>query len=1166
MHLRDGELVLSATDLSSFLGCRHRTALDMGVAKGALKAPDRAPDPRLESLWQRGREHEARYVASLQGDGVTLISLEHIEDRDERVHQTIAALRGGTDVIVQGALRDGPWFGYPDLMVRVPGPSALGAWSYEISDTKLARETKAGTILQLGLYTEMLGGLQEVRPERFYVVTPLATEAYRVDDYAAYFRSMRTRMLASVALPYDEVAAAHYPEPVDHCDICRWWGQCRDKRRADDHLSLVAGISRVQRRELEARSITTVSALGALPLPLAFKPGRGSRESYERVTHQARLQVESAGRIPPLHELLDIEAERGLCRLPEPTAGDLFLDLEGDPFAAEGGREFLFGLVMPDGNYRARWAFTAHEERNTFEWVMDVISDAIAVHPDMHVFHYAPYEPAAFKRLMGRHATRERELDAMLRAGRFIDLYAVVRQGLRAGVDRYSIKSLEALYGFRREVDLPDANVHLRQLEAALEAGAADAIPPESRDVVEGYNRDDCVSTLRLREWLEHLRSTVISSGTDVPRATLEKGAAPDELDAKARAVEALRERLISEVPPEPEGRSDEEQGRWLLAFMLDYHRREDKAAWWEYFRLSELPTEDLFDEREAVAGLELVERVDVKLNVRTGRPTGTVTDRYSYPTQEMEIDAGEEVWLERKASVEEASRDRAVSGRQIDVTEQIRPVKFGEVVAVDLAALTIDIAKGPKRAEEHPEALFAFSIVRSTAMEESLLRIGESIVADDDRYGAARALLARHRPRLRSAAFGAVPGEDPVAYAQRVVGDLDRTVLAIQGPPGSGKTYCGATMILELVRQGMRVGVVANSHKVIRNLLDEVARQAAAAGAPVQLGQKCDDEFDSLPPHLRVYTQNPQARAALESGEVQVLGGTAWMWARPEFASAVAVLFVDEAGQMALANVVAVSQAAGSLVLLGDPRQLEQPVKGSHPDGVAVSALQHLLGEHLTMPLTRGLFLPQTRRLAPRICEFTSTMFYEGRLTTFEGLERQMLVALDGLPASGLALLEVPHVGNRNYSEEEVDALENLVRHLTRGDVRWIDQQNISHALLGEHILIVSPYNAQVTRLTARLAGTGARVGTVDKFQGQQAPVVIYSMATSSPEDAPRGMEFLYSLNRLNVATSRARCLAVIVASPRLFAPECRSPRQMKLANALCLFREMADHLTAGN
>ncbi len=1158
MHLRDGELVLSATDLSSFLACRHRTALDMGVATGALKAPDRAPDPRLESLWQRGREHEARYVESLKADGVSIVSLESIEDRDERVRQTIAALRGGTDVIVQGALSDGPWFGYPDLMKRVPRPSALGEWSYEISDTKLARETKAGTILQLGLYSEMLAVVQEICPEWFHVVTPIASEAYRVHDYAAYFRFIRARMLESVALPYDQVAAAHYPEPVDHCDICHWWGECRDRRRADDHLSLVAGISRIQRRELETRSVGTMSALAVLPLPLAFKPARGSSESYERVTNQARLQVESAGRIPPLHELLDLEPERGLCRLPEPTEGDLFLDLEGDPFAAEGGREFLFGLVMPDGSYRARWAFSAHEERDAFEWVMDVIDDAIARHPGMHVFHYAPYEPSAFKRLMGRHATRERELDAMLRAGRFIDLYAVVRQGLRAGVDRYSIKSLEPLYGFRREVELPDANLHLRQLEAALEAGAADLIPRASRDVVEGYNRDDCVSTLRLREWLEQIRSTLIGSGTNVPRATLEEGAAPDELDARAQAVDALRERLIAGLSPEAEGRSDEEQGRWLLAFMLDYHRREDKAAWWEYFRLSELPTEDLFDEREAVAGLEVVERVDIKRHVKSGKPTGTVTDRYSYPTQEMEIDAGDEVWLESKASLEQAGRDRAASGREIDESKPVKPAKFGEVVAVDRGALTIDIEKGPKRAKEHPEALFAFSIVRSVAMEESLLRIGESMATGDDRYGAARVLLERHRPRLRSSPFGAGHGEDPVAYAQRIVGDLDETVLAIQGPPGSGKTYCGATMILELVRQGKRVGVTASSHKVIRNLLDEVARQSAAAGASVHLGHKCDDETDSVPPHISTYGGNSPALGALTSGEIQVLGGTAWMWAREEFASTVDVLFVDEAGQMALANVIAVSQAADSLVMLGDPRQLEQPMKGSHPDGVAVSALQHLLGSDLTMPLDRGLFLPRTRRLAPAICEFTSELFYEGRLTAFEGADRQALTGLDGLPASGLALFEVPHDGNRNHSEEEVDAVEALVSRLRRVGVGWIDQKNIAHPLLGEHILIVSPYNAQVTRLTTRLANTGARVGTVDKFQGQEAPVVIYSMATSSPEDAPRGMEFLYSLNRLNVATSRARCLVVIVASPLLFAPECRSPRQMKLANALCRFREI--------
>jgi uncharacterized protein len=263
----------------------------------------------------------------------------------------------------------------------------------------------------------------------------------------------------------------------------------------------------------------------------------------------------------------------------------------------------------------------------------------------------------------------------------------------------------------------------------------------------------------------------------------------------------------------------------------------------------------------------------------------------------------------------------------------------------------------------------------------------------------------------------------------------------------------------------------------------------------------------------------------------------------------------------MSLANALAVSQAARSVVLLGDPQQLEQPRKGTHPDGVGVSALEHVMRGKQTIPPDMGIFLGETWRLAPSICAFTSELFYDGKLASRDGLDAQRIDGADNLPASGLAFVPVKHDGNRNYSDEEIDVVEDLVRQLSARGATWTSMKGGTPARLlsASDILVVAPYNSQVTRLTERLAKTGARVGTVDKFQGQEAAVVIYSMATSRSEDAPRGMEFLYNLNRLNVATSRARCLAIVVASPRLFEPECRSPLQMKLANAMCRYREMA-------
>ncbi len=1151
MRIFDNGLDLSATDLSNFLSCRHRTALDMAAAYGQRTRPYFGEDPLLALLVQRGLEHERAYVESLRAKGLGVVDLSHLggpADRRTLINETLGAMRARADVIVQAGLLGDRWFGKPDIMTRVDDrPSSFGSWSYEISDTKLARETRAGTILQLGLYSEMLGDAQGVRPEHFYVITPdkdAPVHTYRVDDYSAYFRLMRRQLEATVERDHAEVALEHYPEPVEHCLICAWVAECKQKRRDDDHLSLVANIVRRQRRELVSNEVPTLTSLATMTLPIAFKPKRGSLDSYERVHHQARLQHASRGRIPPLHELRAVTPGEGLCRLPEPSPGDMFLDLEGDAFAREGGREYLFGIttVGADGapTYRAWWAFTDGEERRAFEEVVDLMVAAVENHPGMHIYHYAPYEQTAFKRLMGRYATRERELDTLLRGERFVDLFAVVRQGVVAGIERYSIKDLEALYGFTRDVPLADARRMRNVMEQALEMHCPETVPPATRDVVQGYNRDDCVSTLRLRDWLESLRAEREASGTPVPRPEPKTGDASAKVDERAERVSALRARLLAGVPEMRAERDADQQGRWLLAYMLDWHRREAKQGWWKYFELCKLPEEELLDEQEAVAGLELVERVEVVVRKNSTRPTGSVVDRYRYPAQEMEIGVRDELKLQDEST-------------------------FGKVVALNRSTRTMDIRKGKEQAENHPRAVFAHKYIATEPQEEALLRLGDAVAASTTLAGAstasavARELLLRNPPRLRSGDFAPRQGESGTAFGIRIVGDLDATVLAVQGPPGSGKTYTGARMICELVRQGKRVGVTGPSHKVIRLLLDEVLEAARELGMEVRVAHKigADDVPDPASP-VKELVSNPAALAACRSGEVQVLGGTSWLWAPDDFAGAADVLFVDEAGQISLANTLAVAAAASSIVLLGDPQQLDQPQKGSHPDGVDASALEHVLGEHKTIPDDRGIFLKETWRLCPNICAFTSELFYESRLESRAGLDRQKVVGVEGIEGSGLWVVDVEHDGNRNSSHEEIEAIADLVGRLTAPGSRWIDKDNTVRQMTLADVLIVAPYNAHVTRLIERLGPT-ARVGTVDKFQGQEAPVVIYSMATSRPEDAPRGMEFLYSLNRLNVATSRARCAAILVASSRLYEPECRTPRQMKLANALCRFRELA-------
>ena len=411
-------------------------------------------------------------------------------------------------------------------------------------------------------------------------------------------------------------------------------------------------------------------------------------------------------------------------------------------------------------------------------------------------------------------------------------------------------------------------------------------------------------------------------------------------------------------------------------------------------------------------------------------------------------------------------------------------------------------------------------------------------------RFRAARDLLLRKPPRLlRGETIAAKPGEEPKNTAGRIACALDESVFAIQGPPGAGKTYTGARMICELVKQGKKIGITALSHKVIRKLLDEVVDAAEEAKLRVRCLQRVKDEdFCDDGSEVAITTDNDAPLSALISGAANVVGGTSWLWTRPEYSDAVDVLFIDEAGQMALADVVAVSRSAKNVVLIGDPQQLDRPLKGSHPPGAESSALQHLLGDHQTIPDSMGLLLPETWRLHPNICTFTSDLFYEGRLNARVFNRNREISGHPWLNGAGLWFVPVDHQANRNSSAEEIEVIARIVESLLRPEVKWSRSEGNLRRLTADDILIVAPFNAQVADLTARMPEV--QIGTVDKFQGQEAPVVIYSLTTSSPEDAPRGMEFLYSLNRLNVATSRAMSNVILVGSPRLFEPECRNPQ----------------------
>ena len=550
-----------------------------------------------------------------------------------------------------------------------------------------------------------------------------------------------------------------YPDPRVHCDICRWSRQCDARRRSDDHLSLVAGISNLHAAELKAKEVDTVARLAGVALPWPWKPDRGAVATYEKIREQARVQMEGRTADVPIYETLDQQPGLGLAKLPEPSPGDVFFDIEGDPFVGPGGLEFLFGYVTVDESgdlpHTGFWALDYEEEKRCFERFVDWLVERWARHEDMHVYHYAPYEPSAMKRLMSRHATREAEVDRMLRAGLFVDLYRVTRESVRASVESYSIKNLEPFFDFRREVFLGDANRALYAVSAALESGGAKEIENSALTTVEEYNRDDCASTFHLRGWLEGIRLNLMAQGLSIERRQIGHGEASERLTDWEQAIRELADRIAHGVPAAPDERSEEQQARWVLANILEWHRREDKAAWWEYFRLRDTAVEDLLDDRAALARLEMVGTV--------GGTAKAPVHRYRFPAQETSLRGGETLHVPGEQS------------------------PLGSLVALDTLGCTIDVKKRGASANNHPEAVFAHDIVPSQELKNALVRVGEHVaahgMADDGKYRAARDLLLRRPPRLNGAPVQR-QSESALDAALRIASDTDFSVLPVQGPP----------------------------------------------------------------------------------------------------------------------------------------------------------------------------------------------------------------------------------------------------------------------------------------------------------------------------------------------------------------------------------------------
>ncbi len=1163
-------VVWSASDLKAAAECEFAWLRALDAKLGRADAVEDPYDATLERAGLLGGVHEQRTLEEYRqrfGDRVAEIPAAASSDPvalADSVAVTKAALAdAANEVVYQAAFARGDFVGFADFLVR----DDERRWI--VQDTKLARRARVTALMQLAAYVEQLDASGVARSDRVELLLgDGSVSVHRVDDLVPVFRLRRARLAALIA--DREISLGSAGSAIAWGDqrgelavvACGRCATCESEVVAARDLLLVAGLRPSQRERLRAAGIESIDDLAVA----TAAPARMNPETFSSLRTQARLQLTSPAGVPdaapvgssdvlssaPAVPKFEVVFPQVLGALPRPDRGDMFFDFEGDPLYTEGpatqwGIDYLFGWVDVDEQYTALWAHRFAEERAAFERFLDIVALRRAAHPGMHIYHYAPYEPTHLLTMAARYGVREAEVDRLLRDGVFVDLYPIVRRALRIGSRSYSIKKLEPLY-MGSEVRTSDVQrgddsivryVEARALIDEGDVASAEAIFADLAD----YNRYDCVSTLRLRDWLvDRARDAGMRPATEPDPVIVDDAPSP-------RSAALLR--LADDDSTTAGGDSGSEAGDpaaaddaemlRLAAAAIDFYPRERKTFWATHFLRLREPVGVWADARDVI----VVDAVRSRVIEDWHRPEGARSDRRLVelrgevaPGSRLKERGRPFVVYERPAPFPVDAGPRSLhAARSAEVVEVLDDGVIVSETPVDgmtWSALPVAVTpEGPPPAGSQQGAIDEWA--------DGLLAVAPSFPADP-----ATDLLRRRPPRTRSGSLTRGTGDDVSDIAATLI-DLDRSYLAVQGPPGTGKTYVGSHVIARLVAErGYRVGVVAQSHAVVENMLARVVEagvpKAAVAKAPKE--PATGDE-----PYTVIQKNGVQPFVEAQRGGF-VVGGTAWDFAHAGRVprGSLDLLVIDEAGQFSLASTIAVAVAAPRLLLLGDPQQLPQVSQGTHPAPVDASALGWLMDGVEVIAEDRGFFLARTRRMHPAVAESVSELSYARRLASHPVAAAR---ELDGV-VPGIHPVPVSHRGNATESPEEAQETVALVRGLLGRAWTSADdhgrgiERSAPRPLTAADIIVVTPYNAQQTAIENALADAGlssVRVGTVDRFQGQEAVVAIVSLAASSGRDAPRGLEFLLLQNRLNVAVSRAQYAAYVLYSPGLLDDLPRTP-----------------------
>jgi uncharacterized protein len=1136
MFLSNGQLVYSPSDLTGYMSSHFATWMDrLSLEQPHISQQKDKPDPLMQALAKKGLALEDVQEEKFIQQGKTLIKITGNSDTDKFL-KTKESMQSGIDIIAQARLEMGQFRGYADFLVKVPHndndtPSHLGDWHYEAWDSKLANSVKASFIVQLCSYSQMLESMQGILPKHITVVLGNSSQSrYSVKDYYSYY----SKLLSSFINAQENFNPNHRPDPSASKNWENWSDVAKQILLEQDHLSQVADISKSQIKKLNHAAINTLEQLSITDKE--HIPGIHPEILQKRIA-QAKIQHTSLGLEIPKFEILKPEQGKkvGLALLPPSSPLDVFFDIEGYPLDV-GGLEYLWGNTYFDNHghrqFKDFWAHNNEQEKQCFKDFIDWVYQRWIEDPSMHIYHYANYEIAACQKLMGRYGVCEDELDQLLRNNVFVDLYKLVKGGLLLGAPSYSIKNVELLYRPKRQTEVTNGGESIIVYEQwrELNKQGLEGDNYKTSDIlrqIRDYNIDDCDSTQELVDWLRAQQQ--LHNITYVGNMEINEPIVSEEITQRTQ----LRDRLLLQSTTERKTDPQRADITETLAYCLEFHRRESKPTFWRLFERLGLSHIELSDDLQCLANCHRTQRESFKHKPRARK----LAYEYNFdPAQEFNGAQGNFYLL--------GVEDEDGKSTKVTYVKEESDLASGRVVV--------------QHSEEPPEiiTLVPDEYIQAYPIPQAIDQIARDYENDPEKveHSAILDFLARSRPKIKNHTGPIAPSNIPDERFQQItkaVINLDNSYLTIQGPPGAGKTFNGKKIIAQLLKNGARVGVASNSHKAINNLVIGTAKYCVKNQIDAKIACTKDNDLNLEECGVSILKNDKLADFIQPAC---VVGTTAWGFARDDMADQLDYLFIDEAGQVAIANLIAMSRSAKNLILMGDQMQLGQPSQVSHPVESGLSVLDYLLKDTPTIPNDMGVFLGTTFRMHSKVNQFISKYIYDEKLISHPDNDLRVVDVPPNYKGplnknAGIIFVPVIHEGNSQASDEEVEEIKQLANTLLGRTFHPGKDEMPTRSIGWDDILFVAPYNHQVNKLQTAL-GPQAKVGSVDKFQGQEAPIVILSMCASNASESPRGINFLLNKNRLNVALSRAQSLAIVVGNPNLSQIYVDSIEQLKSLN----------------